>query len=254
MSEDKPEEQSNIIYLGKPEPVGFNSKTRFLPVINNTVARPLPVTSTQGPVKPATRRGRDERCDAVQNRQKVLQAARQLFAERGIQAVTMSDIAEAAEVGKGTLYRRFAHKGLLCQALMDHNTQAFQTEVLSGFGEAGRQATPLGRLQLFLKRLMAFTEENAGLLRAAFEANIDKGSTEFYSQASYDWLRMTMAVLIKEAIASGECRPNLDIDYLADALLAPFQVGLYLHQREVRGFSTERIQAGFEQLMRGILL
>ena len=251
MSQDEPEEQSNIIYLtGLPAQSEFKNKSRFLPVINTTVT----ITSSSRSVKPTTRRGRDERCDAIQNRQKVLEAARQLFAERGIQAVTMSDIAEAAEVGKGTLYRRFAHKGLLCRALMDHNTQAFQTEVLSGFGEAGQQATPLGRLQLFLNRLMGFTEENAGLLRAAYEADIDKGSTEFYSQASYDWLRMTMAVLLKEAIVAGECRPNLDIDYLADALLAPFQVGLYLHQREVRGFSAERIKAGFEQLIKGILI
>lgn len=47
-----------------------------------------------------------ERGDAARNRALLLDAARRLVAERGADAVTMDDVAAAAGVGKGTLFRR----------------------------------------------------------------------------------------------------------------------------------------------------
>ncbi len=48
-----------------------------------------------------------ERADAARNRRRILAAAEQLFAARGVGAVTMSEIAAAAGVGKATVFRRF---------------------------------------------------------------------------------------------------------------------------------------------------
>lgn len=247
--------ESAFLSHPKLEEVHLPNKARYLPVLN-TLARTAEASSQKlsRSSKTSARTHREERCDATQNRERVLIAARTLFAERGIEGVTMSEIAEFAGVGKGTLYRRFAHKGVLCQALMDANTRAFQEEVLGGFGEEGQRATPLGRLRLFLNRLLDFTEKNAAFLQASFEAEVEQGGTSFYSQPSYDWVRMTSRNLLADAVASGECRPGLDLEYLADAVLAPLQVGLYLHQRRVRGFSPERIGNGIEQLLEGILV
>ena len=61
------------------------------------------------------------RADAQDNRDRALDAAKSLFAERGIAAVTMRDIARRAGIGPATLYRRFATK----QVLVD---QAFAEE------------------------------------------------------------------------------------------------------------------------------
>lgn len=60
---------------------------------------------------------RPMRRDAAQNLAKVLVAAERVFADRGIGA-TVEDVAHEAGVGVGTLYRRFAHKQELIDALV----------------------------------------------------------------------------------------------------------------------------------------
>ncbi len=58
------------------------------------------------------------RRDAEINLARILTAARQVFAEQGYGA-SMETIAERAEVGVGTLYRRFPHKAELFEAVVD---------------------------------------------------------------------------------------------------------------------------------------
>lgn len=62
--------------------------------------------------------GRALRADAERNRQRVLVAARELFATRGLEA-TLNDVARHANVGVGTVYRRFATKEELVEAIFE---------------------------------------------------------------------------------------------------------------------------------------
>src|ERR1044072_5669499 len=57
------------------------------------------------------------RADAERNRQRLLTAAKELFAQRGVE-VTLDEIARHAGVGTGTAYRRFPNKDALIEALM----------------------------------------------------------------------------------------------------------------------------------------
>jgi AcrR family transcriptional regulator len=58
------------------------------------------------------------RRDAERNRQRILEAARQGFADRGL-GITLDEIARLAGVGVGTVYRRFPNKELLIDALFE---------------------------------------------------------------------------------------------------------------------------------------
>ena len=67
-----------------------------------------------------------ERADAARNRLRILEAAAGLVDERGIEHVSMEDVACAAGVGTGTLYRRFGDRAGLALALLDEHTREFQ--------------------------------------------------------------------------------------------------------------------------------
>jgi AcrR family transcriptional regulator len=62
--------------------------------------------------------GRPLRRDAERNRERILEAAREAFAEDGL-AVTLDEIARRAGVGVGTVYRRFPDKEQLIDALFE---------------------------------------------------------------------------------------------------------------------------------------
>ncbi len=64
---------------------------------------------------------RRERRDTVEHRQRILDAARALFATKGVDTTSMHEIARSAGVGQGTLYRRYADKGELCGALLSES-------------------------------------------------------------------------------------------------------------------------------------
>lgn len=66
----------------------------------------------------APARERPLRRDAARNRERVLQAAREVFAERGLDA-TLDDIARHAGMGVGTVYRRFPNKQVLVDTLFE---------------------------------------------------------------------------------------------------------------------------------------
>ena len=72
------------------------------------------------PVKPRRRYDSSRRQEqALQNRWAMLQAARELFLDRGFAATTMPDIAAAAGVSVQTVYKAFANKTRLAKAVFD---------------------------------------------------------------------------------------------------------------------------------------
>jgi AcrR family transcriptional regulator len=98
------------------------------------------------------------RSDAVRNRERLLVAAGQVFEEKGLGA-SVTDVAQAAGVGMGTLYRRFASKEALIEALV--------SEVLEVTIAMAREAVgwPDGTgLEHFLEAASSYQAEHLGCL------------------------------------------------------------------------------------------
>lgn len=189
---------------------------------------------------------RAERRDAAERRRRILGAARELFGEKGVDAVSMYEVGREAGVGQGTLYRRYEHKGALCSALLAESAERFaeDVKVREKSGEP-----PLALLEYLLIRLVDFNEENGPLLGAIRDAAGGERRHAMYRSPFYGWLRETAVTLLGRAVEEGEVRP-LDVEYAADALLAPLNIDLYLFQRHELSMDPGRITAA----LRGLLL
>ena len=190
---------------------------------------------------------RQERRDAVLNRERVLAAARQLFVEQGVDATSMNQIAQAAGVGPGTLYRNFAHKGELCLALLEDDIEVFQRQVGAILGGPTAPKSALARLERLLDELLRVTESHVPLLAGAREAFAGRRRFDHYQTPFYSWLHAEMTGLLREAVEAREIAP-LDADFTADAIAAAIAPPLVSFLREHRGFDRARIAAGVRRL------
>jgi AcrR family transcriptional regulator len=154
--------------------------------------------------------GRPERADAARNRARVLDAARRLFAQHGVERVTMEQVARAAGVGKGTVFHRFGDRAGLARALLDERERELQEAILRGPPPLGPGAPVKARLTAFLEALLDLTAEHADLLIAA-----DAGPGGRYATGAYAAWHQHVALL------AGELRPDVDAPLLAHLILAP---------------------------------
>jgi AcrR family transcriptional regulator len=189
---------------------------------------------------PAYAEPRPERADAARNRRRILEAAERLMAEQGVEGLSVSEVAEAAGVGVGTLYRRFGDRAGLAYALLDERTREFQEAFLYGPPPLGPGAPPVERLRAFLFAYVDELETHGELNLMAETAS--PGAR--YRSGGYRAYRAHVSALIHEA------RPDADAGYLAEVLLAPLAADLYVRQRHEQEMSTERIKAGLDEILR----
>lgn len=113
------------------------------------------------------------RADAVRNRERIADIARQLFREKGFDAVSMDEVAKTAEVGVGTLYRHFPTK----EALYDAAIQAWVETVTAAADEAlAAEGSPRDRLLAWFEAYVAFLTRHKGAAWRITSALGDEGS------------------------------------------------------------------------------
>jgi AcrR family transcriptional regulator len=143
------------------------------------------------------------RADAQRNRERILAAARELMAERGA-AVEMTEIAEAAGVGVGTLYRRFPDKQALILELLREKFQELAAALEREL--AREEVSARERLHGYIRAACAIQGADRGL-QEAFSAAIDDHSG--IAQSTPGLLESTER-LVAEAVAEGSVRPDLE--------------------------------------------
>ncbi len=152
-----------------------------------------------------------ERADAARNRARILAAAEALFAERGVAAVSMDDVAAEAGVGKGTLYRRFRSKAGLGMAVLDTRERDLQEAILRGPPPLGPGASPFDRLHAFADAYLDYLHRNLDLV--VMSETAAPGAR--YRSGVYAGWRRHLELLLA---AAGRQYPRLLADYLLGAL------------------------------------
>lgn len=112
---------------------------------------------------------RPERADAVRNRLHLLDTAREMITESGVDKVTMDGLAERAGLGKGTVFRRFGTRAGIFAALIDEDERTFQSLVLSGPPPLGPGGDPVERLVAYGRARIGFLLERLAIARASLD-------------------------------------------------------------------------------------
>ncbi|MFG2281743.1 TetR/AcrR family transcriptional regulator [Streptomyces asoensis] len=174
------------------------------------------------------------RKDANRNREAVLAAADALFTRReSPEDVTMADVAAAAGVGKGTLFRAFGDRAGLLRALYEARLEPVRQAVETGPPPLGPATPPRDRVPALLDTILCFKLDNRRLALALEEG----GSGSPYRAEHYErWHSLLRAVL--------EQIPGLtDSDFTAHALLAATRADLVEHLAGEGGIPRERMRA-----------
>jgi AcrR family transcriptional regulator len=179
-----------------------------------------------------------ERADAARNRERILCTARRLFEERGASCVSMDDVAEAAGVGKGTLFRRFGSRAALALAVLDEHERRLQEAIIRGEPPLGPGAPAPERLVAFGEAWLDLLGVHSDLVGAA-----EAGPAKFVS-APYGVRRLHIQLLLREA------DPDCDAPVLAEMLLAVLSAEWFVYMRDVQEAPLERIKSGWAELVR----
>ncbi|MDD1451061.1 helix-turn-helix domain containing protein [Sphingomonas sp. H160509] len=153
-------------------------------------------TSAEGTPK------RRVRADAQRSEDAVLEAAKALFAEAGVDA-TVRQIADRAGVGMGTLYRRFPKRSDLIAAVFRREVDACAAEAAT----LATRYTPGEALERWLKRYAQFLGTKKGLAVALHSGDPAFDELPAYFRAHFE---PALASLLDAAAATKEVRDDVE--------------------------------------------
>jgi AcrR family transcriptional regulator len=144
------------------------------------------------------------RADARRNRERVLNAARAVFAEQGYEA-QMDDVARRAEVGVGTVYRHFPTKEALIDAIV---AESFERMIAFAEDQLANEPDPWEALE---KTLWAGAEIMAGD-RAVTEVMTEMRGPVNLDMETQRRANAAFSTLIERAKAAGALRSDVLFD------------------------------------------
>ncbi|MGU3654756.1 TetR/AcrR family transcriptional regulator [Arthrobacter sp. SLBN-53] len=146
-------------------------------------------------------------------RDELLQLAATMFAERGLKATTVRDIADSAGILSGSLYHHFKSKEQMVEEVLrdflDWLFERYQ-QVLSS------ESTPLDRLKgLFMASFEAIEHRHAQVVIYQDEAKRLSALDQFGFVDERNREQRKMWVdLLHDGVADGSFRPDLDVDLI----------------------------------------
>ncbi|ORA29820.1 TetR family transcriptional regulator KstR2 [Mycobacterium aquaticum] len=144
-------------------------------------------------------------------RDELLELAATMFAERGLKATTVRDIADSAGILSGSLYHHFKSK----EQMVEEVLRDFLDWLFARYQEiVDREAAPLERLKgLFMASFEAIEHRHAQVVIYQDEAKRLSAQPQFaFVEARNKEQRKMWVDILQQGIADGSFRPDLDVD------------------------------------------
>jgi AcrR family transcriptional regulator len=153
------------------------------------------------------------RADAARNRARLVAAAKDVFAERGLDA-TMDEVARRAGVGVGTAYRRFRNRDDLIAALFEERLDDYMRLL----DDALADSDPWAGLSGFLEGSMEMQAEDRGFKDLLLQSAEGRERVRLFRAR----IRPLVRELVRRARDAGELRADVVED---DVLLVSLMTG-----------------------------
>ncbi len=157
------------------------------------------------------------RADSIRNRERLLEAATEIFSAGGTQA-SLEAVARKAGVGIGTLYRHFPTREALFEAVYRHEVDLL--------GELAEQLAlnnePVEALKKWLQANVRLVATKKGMIEALQLATVGSSELKVYS---YDRMINAIGLLLDRAVKAGAIRDDVPPEDLLRTL-----VGIYYSQ------------------------
>lgn len=164
------------------------------------------------------REGRRER-RTRETRRRILEAAVELFAARGVDAVTVEEVADRADVARGTVFNYFASKEALCQQLGELQVDLLREAVADGRVVGPSAGEKIEQALRVLAELPGMNADNCRLLLARGLTCSRPGELPEHRRALFG--------MLQEWVEEGQRQGEFRSDYLP-CELAGFLMGLQL--------------------------
>lgn len=199
------------------------------------------------------RRGRPPASDGPSTEERILQTAREVFAELGYENSTFGEIAERAGVTRPAVNHYFRSKKQLYQAVFE---SAQQSVVDAGVMRAADRGHLAERLTAFLETASQADSVDRSYARFITSSLLDgfrHPELRDHADSQLDSVRRFVRETLEEAIARGDARADLDVPAVTEMLVAiMWGMGLYA------GFvgthdQLETVVDQFSRLLKGSL-
>lgn len=168
-----------------------------------------------------------------ERRRQILDAARQVFAEKGFAATRVSDIAARAGVSQGTVYWYFESKGDLYQAAIIHYMDAFMEPVYQVITR--QDLSPEARLMAIAETTLNMLNEATGFMILFFQAMSTPDTADLLTHRLKDiYLRwIDMCVPLFQNIGDPDPKAAAQLFFcVLDALMLQYILDPELFDRE----------------------
>ncbi len=166
--------------------------------------------------------------DKQVKKQDIAAAAIKVFRERGFHQTRMADVAQAAGVGKGTLYEYFQDKADILRFAFDDYFTTFITGAAKAMEQESRAANKLLAMAQFALDHAAQWEDHCAVYVDYYGAARTGPAEQISLSEIYGRMRLILEYLIAEAQADGDVPEDFEPGALAEVLISVFD-GLILH-------------------------
>jgi AcrR family transcriptional regulator len=170
-------------------------------------------TASRGP-------GRPPAAKAAETRERIVQAAREVFSELGYDAATFQAIAIRADLTRPAINHYFASKRVLWAEVVE---QTNATVVSAGKTRAEGETSLIGRLSAYFAAAMQADSEDRSAAAFLVTSVLESQRHPELSNDGHDSLtnsRDFVAWAVKDAIERGELTTDTDVNHLVEMLVA----------------------------------